>query len=113
MFSQKGAFYAVKYMQKWLYSNDKEYRGFIHMSLKPGIGAINPRWYKGISTDKLYVNGKYLKLPRYFLKLAEKDGVVLDELKSNRLFNAKTFPVDLLKRRKVSKKFFRKIVKNT
>lgn len=113
MFSQRGAFYAVKYMQKWLYSNDKEYRGFLHMSLKPGIGAINPRWHKGISTDKLYVNGKFIKLPRYFLKLADKDGAVLDEIKSNRLFNAKTFPVDLIKRRKASKKYFRKIVKNS
>ena len=113
MFSQKGAFYAVKYMQKWLYSEQKDYIGLTRMSLKPGIGAINPRWYKGISTDKLYVNGRHIKLPRYFLNLAEKDGVVLDELKSNRLFNAKTFPVDLIKRRKASKKYFRKIVKNT
>ena len=113
MFSQKGAFYAVKYMQKWLYSNDKEHRGITRMSLKPGIGALNPRWVNGISTDKLYVNGKYQKLPRYFLKLAEKEGVVLDEIKSHRLYVAKTFPVDLVKRRKASKKYFRKIVKNS
>ncbi len=71
------AFYTAKYLQKQLFK-DKEVRPFVRMSNRPGIGydAIDPVWLR---SGKCYFNGKSYTIPRYFLKVFERDGVVLDD----------------------------------
>lgn len=63
--------YCAKYMQKALLDNDERERSFVGMSTRPGIAysCINA---KMLETGKIYYNGKYIKLPRYFLKVLEK-----------------------------------------
>lgn len=76
----KTAKYCAKYMQK---DND----AFLRMSLKPGIG-YNAFELKSLVTDKIYIDGKYIKIPRYFLDKLKKDNVffekIIDDLKANR-----------------------------
>lgn len=69
--TEKSAFYCAKYLQKLNFS-DKEVPPFVHMSLRPGIG------YQAYSTSmaidkKLYVGGRAVSLPRYYLKRLERD----------------------------------------
>lgn len=73
LLTYRSAFYCSKYLQKQIKSH---YEGkvppFIEMSRRPGIG------YNGsfdIKTDmgKIFVNGKYLPIPRYFDKVNMKD----------------------------------------
>lgn len=83
------AFYTAKYMQKLLFS-DKEVPPFVRMSNRPGIGfdAIDG---KCVATDKIYFNGRSYRVPRYFLKVLEREGVCLEDLKLNRAVNASRF----------------------
>lgn len=74
-------FESAKYVAKYLQKTTKYFkdfpedfiRPFLTMSKNPGIGfnQISP---KMLETDKIYVNGKYVRLPRYFLDVLEKDG---------------------------------------
>lgn len=79
------AYYCAKYMQKAPPPELEIDKPFIGMSNRPGIGrdAINVNW---LESDKMYVNGKYMKLPRYFLKiLEEKDPEAVAKIKSDRI----------------------------
>lgn len=64
-----------------------------------------------LATDKVYLEGYYKKTPRYFLKLAEKAGIDLSDLRANRIKKARLFNVDLkiyLKKIKKCIDFFEK-----
>lgn len=79
------AYYCAKYMQKAPPPDMKIDKPFIGMSNRPGIGhdSIKIDW---LETDKMYVNGKYMKLPRYFLKiLEEKDPKAVEKIKADRI----------------------------
>ena len=82
--------YVSKYMQKLNDIPDNVVKPFTIMSLKPGIGTdyFNEHKDACLLTDKIYYNGNYRKLPRYYLKLAERQGYDLTELKSNRVKKA-------------------------
>lgn len=69
------------------------------MSLKPGIGAgaLNPKW---LDTDKVYINGQYIRIPRYFMKLFERSDVPetlgkVEKIYHDRLISADLFEPDL------------------
>lgn len=79
----KTAKYCAKYLQK---GDDP----VLHMSLKPGIG-----WQafdlSSLATDKIYINGTYIKIPNYFLKkLGEAPCYtdIIQNIKDNRVKNA-------------------------
>ena len=82
----QGAFYSAKYLQKSLFE-DMEVRPFIRMSNRPGIG-FNSVYMSDVQTDKIYFEGRAYQIPRYFLKVLEREGVVLDDLKSSRRLSA-------------------------
>ena len=72
--TQDVAIYCAKYLQKDSPNGDKP---FCRMSLKPGIGAgflkddkINSILY----SDKIYLNGHYIKTPRYYLNYISRLG---------------------------------------
>lgn len=72
--------YCAKYMQKDI---GKDKKPFITMSKKPGIGfsAIKVEY---LFSDKIYHNGRYIKTPRYFLDVLERNGNDLTLLKKKR-----------------------------
>lgn len=76
--SLKTARYAVKYLQKM--PTDKQ-KPFTLMSKGLGYGAFKDNWLK---TDKIYIEGKYIKIPRYFLIKSEEKGIDLTEFKKKR-----------------------------
>lgn len=82
----QSAKYVALYLQKLEWKDDGRVPPFQLMSKRPGIGfgAIKK---ESIVTDKIYVNGKYIKIPRYYLKVLERDGVNLYDLKCKRLKN--------------------------
>lgn len=80
--------YVTKYLTKFD-SRPHKVKPFIHMSTRNGIGynAIKPEI---LFTDKIYHNGSYMKIPRYYLKVFEREGIYLDDLKKSRMFKAET-----------------------
>lgn len=103
--------YCAKYLQKLNNVPSWVQKPFITMSNRPGIGygAFNPSCLTG---DRIYHNGKGIKVPRYYLKIAEREGMDVSKLIDNRCFVAKLNPVnldDLQKRRKRSEQILSKI----
>lgn len=88
------AFYTAKYLQKLLFSN-KEVPPFVRMSTRPGLGidAFRPQW---LQTDKVYFNGRTYRIPRYFYKVLDREGVVLDEIKSHHFAKARSMTFQLV-----------------
>lgn len=83
--------YCAKYMQKLQSMPANFVQPFVQMSLKPGLGFqyFEEHRQSLLKTDKIYHNGDYIKLPRYFLKrtlqtLSEADIDNYTELKDNR-----------------------------
>ena len=73
--TQYDAKYCAKYMQK-LQSMPPEFvQPFVSMSLHPGLGLNQFNLHKEayLKSDKIYFNGDYIKLPKYFLSKALKD----------------------------------------
>lgn len=71
--------YCALYLQKA--PKDGRLKPFQRMSLKPGIGAnaVLPEW---LLSDKIYLQGRYIKIPRYYLELLSREGYVdLDKFK--------------------------------
>lgn len=122
------ALYCAKYLQKAQFLDDVpqhlvECDGidflinikppFVLMSNRPGIGydAV----YNHISslrTDRIYAAGRYTKVPRYYLKVFERDGIYLEVFKIRRQLagQLKADSVskdDLEKRRKSAYEFLR------
>lgn len=88
--SYKTALYCAKYMNK--FQSDRYKReiksdydrevvlpapAFIQMSNRPGIG-YNAVYHCDLNTDRIYRDGKSTKIPRYYLKVMERDGICLD-----------------------------------
>ena len=84
----RSAKYVAKYMQKQIDYGDLK-KPFIRMSLKPGIGAnFIKNNLQLLDSDKIYVQGNYIKLPRYYLKVASQQGLGDLEIKKNRVIKA-------------------------
>lgn len=91
----KSALYCAKYLNKIQYNNELRLvkRGlnsvilpnvpFVQMSNRPGIG-FNAVCQANLDTDRIYIDGKSTKIPRYFLKVMERDGIYLDDFKALR-----------------------------
>lgn len=87
----QSAKYVAKYMQKQVDYGDLK-KPFIRMSLKPGIGAnFIKNNLQLLNTDKIYVQGNYIKLPRYYLKVAGQDGLGDLQIKKNRVVKAQVY----------------------
>lgn len=82
--SLHSAKYCAKYLQKLQKIPVYLTQPFIGMSNRPGIG-YNAISSKSIASDKIYQNGHYIKIPRYYLKKLEEKGYDLTELKEIRL----------------------------
>ncbi len=88
--------YCAKYLQKLNDPPGDVLAPFVCMSTHPGIG------YGAIKddmalTDKVYVDGKGIKLPRYFLKVLDRRGVDLERLKTARANNVSRYVIDKVK----------------
>lgn len=88
--SLHSAKYCAKYLQKSLNMEKFSVKPFVSMSLKPGIGANYILKNKHlVNSDKLYFSGKYIKLPRYYLDLLQKNYYLdLSNLKEKRERNS-------------------------
>lgn len=78
--------YVAIYLQKP--PVDGRARPFTVKSTRPGLAfsSIKPELLK---SDKLYLNGKYISLPRYFLSVLERQGYDILPIKEKRLSNAR------------------------
>lgn len=108
------ALYCSKYMNKLEFKNTKILiPPFVQMSNRPGIGYKSV-YRCDINTDRIYVNGKYTKIPRYYLKVMERDGIAVDELKCRRQVQgalvAKTVDLEV-KRKKYYDRFLKKTLR--
>lgn len=104
--------YSAKYLQK-LYFNETTGKTppFLVMSTHPGFGAFEA--LERVKSDSVYVNGVRKKVPRYYLKVAEREGFDLSELKEKRITMAKIMSkvvADSVKERR--KKFESKIYRD-
>lgn len=108
--------YCAKYMQKWQFDNllkSDLTPPFVQMSNRPGIG------YGAISADclvddRIYHNGSFVKVPRYYLKVFEQNGYDLTDFISCRIENGEHIAscTDLnLKRKRFADKFLSKNVR--
>lgn len=79
------ALYCAKYLQKLVKVDDKP-KPFTLMSRKPAIGVISIN-SNNLLTDKIYANGKYIKLPRSYLNFIEKNGFDISKIKVKRKKN--------------------------
>lgn len=121
------ALYAAKYLQKFQFQNstreflwqssEHSYESvqilppFVLMSNRPGIG-YNKVYDVNLNTDRIYYRGRYTKIPRYYLKVMERDGIYLDDFKARRKARAelmsKAITIDILNsRRKRAQAFLR------
>lgn len=105
--------YCAIYMQKK--PTDGRLKPFIRMSKKPsiGYGAINTDM---LISDKIYFVGKYIKIPRYFLNVLERENNVdLTDFKLLRRERAKTFevaePIEKIKMLRARKRKWKKLLK--
>ncbi len=104
----ESAKYCAKYLQKLQEPLDDCIPAFTVCSTHPGIG------FNKISSDVLksgcyYVDGHPYTVPRYYLKVLERDGVSLDDFKASRTARAeqvaRSAPSVLLARFERAKKF--------
>lgn len=101
--------YCAKYMQKLQKLPDGLVKPFIGMSNRPGIGfyAIDPNC---LTSDRIYHNGKSVKVPRYYLKVFERDGHDLQFFKERRQIVGamREKAINLIERRNKAYKFVKK-----
>ena len=104
--------YCTKYLQKLYFDGSSEQvPPFLAMSTHPGFGAFEA--LEKVKSDSVYLNGVRRKVPRYYLKLAEKNGIDLVALKEKRKQTAlvmKEVLNPLLKKKRV--KFELKILRD-
>lgn len=100
--------YCAKYMQKLNVLPLHVVKPFVVMSNRPGIGfsSINP---KSLTSDRIYHNGKGIKVPRYYLKVLERNGHDLTAFVERRCLvgQLKENPLLLEQRRKKSKEIYK------
>ena len=88
------AFYTAKYLQKAI-DFGKEVKPFVAMSRRPGIGGeLDPNQ---LVTDKLVVDGRYIRLPRYYLNRFLKAGYDLDVAVIRSLRQARAKRIDSMR----------------
>lgn len=98
--------YCAKYMQKLKKPPKGNNKPFIGMSNRPGIGyyAIDLKY---LDTDCIWINGKSIQIPRYFLKVLERAGLDLTEFHNKRLAKAELYGNNLEARRKKAQEFLK------
>lgn len=80
--------YSCKYFQK-LFPCPAEVAPFTFMSTHPGFGAHEA--LEKVENDSIYIDGQRRKCPRYYLKLADKAGIDVEQIKERRKATAKIF----------------------
>lgn len=91
------ALYAAKYLQKIQFVGDVPRRlidigdtydlvdikpPFVLMSNRPGIGyGVIYQHTSALSTNRIYKAGHFTKIPRYYLKVMERDGICLEDFR--------------------------------
>lgn len=107
--SVDSAKYCAKYMQKLQKLPDGLVKPFVGMSNRMGIGydSIDPA---SLTADRIYHAGKSVKVPRYYLKVLERNGHDLTEFKARRQLvgKMKENKQNLEYRRKKAKEFAKK-----
>lgn len=85
---------------------------FVQMSNRPGIG-FDSVYKSDLLTDRIYRDGKEQKIPRYYLKVMERDGVYLDDLRQLRLDRGVFFSRDrdLIAEREKYEEIYKKILR--
>lgn len=112
----ESAIYCAKYMNKFQFDKIKRDTRlpapvrppFVQMSNRPGIG-FDCVYRADLVTDRIYRNGKSTKIPRYYLKVMERDGIYLDDFKQMRIRNGEHIAsvTDLdEKRKRLKSKYF-------
>lgn len=101
--------YVTKDMQKLLPVSDDCLPPFIRMSSHPGIGANG--WNRSLTDGKLWHDGKSIPLPRYYKKLAEREGLDLYEVRKKQVLNSEGIRKvkDFEKSERKSKEYLRKL----
>jgi len=109
--------YCAKYMQKLQDVGPEVVQPFVAMSLKPGLGL---NYFKShlevlLKSDKIYFEGKYIKLPKYFIsKCLQDDPDYLEDflqLKEFRQKRAELVP-NTLENFELRKNKYKKLLKN-
>lgn len=110
--------YTAIYLQKQM--TDGRKNPFVTMSKKPGIGAgsLKVDW---LLSDKMYLDGYYKKLPRYYLDLFDRNGHDTESIREKRKETAKINKLEqgiegILhdeKQIKLKKRLFEKIFKKS
>lgn len=67
------ALYTAIYLQPKQDDFNGRLKPFVRMSTKPGIG-IEALKFSHLQSDKIYYEGKYIKLPKYYLDYTKKNG---------------------------------------
>lgn len=103
--------YVTKDMQKLLPVSDDRLPPFIRMSTHPGIGANG--WNRSLTDGKLWHDGQSIPLPRYYKKLAEKEGLDLFRIRKNQVLNAEGIRKvkDIEKSERKSKEYLFRLLK--
>lgn len=83
MVDYQSAKYCAKYLQKSLFNRKrlKLPKPFVGMSNRPGIGYDTIYDHSIFPSGLIYYHGKSVPVPRYYLKVMERDGIFLDEFK--------------------------------
>lgn len=82
--------YCAKYMQKSQFENRRKngtyglYPPFVQMSNRNGIG-YDFAFTADLISDRIYFRGKSCKIPRYYLKVLERNNIDLEAFKKRRI----------------------------
>lgn len=98
--------YSAKYMQKLQKVPKGCDRPFIGMSNRPGIGYYSID-LKYLDSDSIYINGKRIQVPRYFLKVLERAGFDFTDFHNARIARGELFGNNLEERRKKAQEFLK------
>lgn len=93
--------YVTKDMQKFNTLPDGRLAPFVRMSTHPGIGADG--WNRSLSDGKLWHNSHSVPLPRYYVKLAQREGLDLSHLMRLYANMPEREPIDYDRRKKYKK----------
>lgn len=109
--SLRSAKYCATYMQKLQKYPEGLEPPFVLMSRKPGIGFLSID-AKCLSEDKIYNNGKSIPVPRYYLKVLERNGHDLTGFIERRceVGKIKEQFTDLEARRKKAREIYKKVL---
>lgn len=101
--------YTAKYLQKLQKIPDGCLPAFTCMSTRPAIALdfVKP---SDLETGKLYLNGSYISLPRFWLRQLEKQGVDLTEYKERKLATMSLYQRNLIQLAKKKKEIFKKVL---